>query len=412
MSEKFNINNEKVKIVFIGFAVPPKLMSELVKKDIQPGYQGFNHQWAIIEGIELGGKVTIDLISFPMISDYPRNEKILIPGIRWSHSNGSNDIVLFTFNVFPFKLIFRMIFTLFELVKWFIMNCRQTSVVMVYSSQISQLIAIRIASIFFNFKSVAVLTDPISMGIPGESKIKRLVRILDRRLQKYHLKNLDGLIVLTRDLATDYAADVPYVVVEGIAPDIDQDIIIEYPRNEKFTVAYAGMLKAEYDILLLLNSVKQLEDVELWIFGKGDMMDDVISFCEKHNNVKYFGFLEPMELRKKLVMADCFISHLPVDGWYTKYKFPSKILEYMAIGKPVISSRYPTIPSEYSELIVWIDVLTPYGIQETIRQVQTMSEDARRRMGNKCRNFAVQEKSVYNQGKIMANFIRNIIKIN
>jgi glycosyltransferase involved in cell wall biosynthesis len=399
-----------MKIVFIGFSIPSGLMGELAKKDVQPGFQGFNHQWSIVDGIEKGGKIVVDLISFPMISDYPRNKKTFVRGGKWSHTKDSSDVILFTFNVFPFKLLLRMFLTVFELVKWCVRNSSEESVVMVYSSQISQLLAVRFASVFFRFTSIAVLTDPISMGIPGESVFKRLARILDRYLQKSQLRNLDGLIVLTKSLALDYAPKVPYLIVEGIAPAIDKSILGVRTPQKKFTIAYAGMLKAEYDITLLLNSVKGLDDVDLWIFGKGDMTEDVISFSNNNKNVKYFGFLEPSELRKILVNADCFISHLPGDGWYTKYKFPSKILEYMALGKPVISSRYPTIPHEYSELLVWIEVLSPEGIMEAIKKVQAMPENERLILGKKCRNFAEKEKSIINQGVIMSKFIKEIVK--
>ena len=39
------------------------------------------------------------------------------------------------------------------------------------------------------------------------------------------------------------------------------------------------------------------------------------------------------------------------DAEYTKYSFPSKTIEYLATGVPVVMNRLPGIPEEYEYFV-------------------------------------------------------------
>jgi len=376
---------KKIPILMIGIAIPPKLMSELAALDTIPGMQGFNHQWSTIRGIETAAGQPINLISFPMVTDFPKHPRKYIKGGRWQHHPDSKDIYIPVLNIFPLKLIFRFLVMFYEIFQWFWIN-RSTKqrIVILYSSQSSQLYALIILTLFFKSCNFAILTDPLSMDLPGERFIRKTLRRIDRFAQRFALKKLKGLIVLTEGLALDFAPGVPYLVVEGVSPQLKKINENLNDSSSKLIVAYAGTLKKEYDIESLLNSLQYLDnEIELWIFGGGELANEVREVAVKDSRLKYFGFLQPEELRLIAQNASAFISHLPTNGWYTRYKFPSKILEYMSMGKPVISTRYPTIPKEYDPYLIWIEDESAKGIAKAIKTLQAMSSDERKMAGKR-----------------------------
>ena len=403
-------SNIEIELLMVGVAIPPSMMSKLAAQDKHPGMQGFNHQWETIRGIEEACGKPINLISFPMVSDFPSQKEWYIKGGRWHHNPESNDVIIPVINVFPLKLLFRFTVMIFEIIRWsFQKRHADQRMVFLYSSQSSQLLALLISSIFFKTCKFAILTDPPSMVVPGENIIKRSLRCVDRSIQQFALKRLQGLIVLAEGLAMDYAPGVPYLVVEGIAPTIKRIYSEKREAHSKFVIMFAGTLKKEYDIKMLLDSLQYLDNnVELWIFGRGDLEDEVREFEAHDSRLNYFGFLPPEELRIIAQKASAFISHLPTGGWFTRYKFPSKILEYMALGRPVISTRYPTIPREYGPYIVWIDEESPIGIAKAIRTVQSMSENERRIFSEQSLEFVKKNKSERFQGERAWTFASHI----
>lgn len=69
-----------------------------------------------------------------------------------------------------------------------------------------------------------------------------------------------------------------------------------------------------------------------------------ISLLKKLRNVHFLGFREHEELPKYIKAFDvCIIPYLLTD--YTRNVYPTKLNEYLAMGKPVISSYLPEIES-------------------------------------------------------------------
>lgn len=399
-----------IPIAFIGVAIPKEIMSELSSHDNSPGFQGFNHSWLMINSLECFSRNEIKIIAYPQISDYPVNARLIVFGKKWKHGKIWTDCMIFTVNIFPFKLILRSILVLVEGVKWLFQVRKIKNVIIIsYSSQSSQLLPIILLSIFKKFTKIVVLTDPPSMVLPYDGLFKRNLRKIDRYLQKFLLKGYHGGIVLAEKLAFDWMPNKPYIVIEGISPDIEIGVDENVIMPRKFVIGYAGTLKEEYGIKNMLESAKYLpSDVEIWIYGGGELSEFVSNYSIEENRIKYYGFMVPDELRKNLLRVSAFISPLPSTEWYTHYKFPSKLLEYMRFAKPVISTKYPSIPSEYNDLLVWITEESPKGIAMAIKKVYQMSEAERKILGKKCLSFVENKKSIYPQGQNMWNFITKI----
>ena len=81
------------------------------------------------------------------------------------------------------------------------------------------------------------------------------------------------------------------------------------------------------------------------------------------------------------------------DGEYTKYSFPSKTIEYMLAGKPVIINRLPGIPPEYYDYVYTPKSQSVYDLAEIIREVLNLPSEELERKGSMARQFIIDNKN-------------------
>jgi glycosyltransferase involved in cell wall biosynthesis len=142
------------------------------------------------------------------------------------------------------------------------------------------------------------------------------------------------------------------------------------PKGDKFIILFSGMMSKWGGVDLLLEGFKKIaeKNVELWICGHGGhktLLSDIV--CD--DRIKYFGFVSNDRLQELSLMADAFINPRPTYINGNKMNFPSKILEYLSYGKPVVSTWTAGISSEYKDVLIVLDDDTPDNISKEILEV-------------------------------------------
>ncbi|QYZ79903.1 glycosyltransferase family 1 protein [Methanofollis formosanus] len=113
--------------------------------------------------------------------------------------------------------------------------------------------------------------------------------------------------------------------------------------KEKITLMYSGRLsyyKGMNELLTAYRSISRLcKRCELWIFGDGPMMNEMITYCKKNNlnSVHFGGRISQEENIKQVSQCDIFIHPSYIES------LPSAIIEAMALKKPVISTSVGAI---------------------------------------------------------------------
>jgi glycosyltransferase involved in cell wall biosynthesis len=89
------------------------------------------------------------------------------------------------------------------------------------------------------------------------------------------------------------------------------------------------------------------------------------------------------------------------EGDFTKYSFPSKIMEYFASGTPTIMHRLPGIPEEYYSYCFVVDPADAESLFKTMVKVCGMNQMELNEIGRKAQNFIFEQKNPKKQaGKI------------
>lgn len=253
-------------------------------------------------------------------------------------------------------------------------------------------------------------------GIPSSVIVMDLPGFLSGNgfVQKMYggtFKLADSFILLTEQMNKPVnPKNKPHIVVEGIA---DSTISVtnssEYFEEDlgKKIVLYAGSLAEIYGIKNLVDGFlnAEIDNAELWIYGDGDYRKKLQNICKEHNEVKYKGVCSNEEIVRIEQKVALLVNPRPSDPSYTKYSFPSKTMEYMASGTPVLSTRLPGIPDEYFTYIYSIDREDSDGIADALRTVLDKSMEERLAKGRNARDFVLVNKSNLVQAKRIIDFI-------
>ena len=224
----------------------------------------------------------------------------------------------------------------------------------------------------------------------------------------------DGFVLLTRQMSDKINPEnKPFIVVEGqsdaslaAVPDSER---YEYKDGKK-VVIYAGSILKLYGIQNLVEGFVKadIKDAELRVYGDGDYRDELTELCKTHENVKYMGVKPNAEIVEDERRAALLVNPRPTAPEYTKYSFPSKNMEYMASGTPVMTTGLPGRPDEYRQYVWLIDDETPDGVAAKLKEFFAQSPDERYKKGASARRFVIDEKSNVKQAEKILKFIRNV----
>jgi glycosyltransferase involved in cell wall biosynthesis len=114
---------------------------------------------------------------------------------------------------------------------------------------------------------------------------------------------------------------------------------------------------------------------------------------------------------KAELAATLLINPRPSHEDYTKYSFPSKNMEYMASGTPVLTTRLPGMPDDHKPYVYLIEREDATGIQEALQRI--LAQDARtiHAFGMCSKNYILREKNNIAQASKIVRFVRSHFKI-
>ena len=117
-------------------------------------------------------------------------------------------------------------------------------------------------------------------------------------------------------------------------------------------VGYYGVIDERIDLDLLHKCAKKLPNVSFVMIGPLAKIEN--TDLPKENNIHYLGMKSYDELPSYLKAFDIAMMPFALND-ATKYISPTKTLEYMAAGKPIISTKITDVARDYSESIALIE---------------------------------------------------------
>jgi glycosyltransferase involved in cell wall biosynthesis len=166
---------------------------------------------------------------------------------------------------------------------------------------------------------------------------------LSRRLEQRAYHECTALIAISQSLADRLVADmgVPRekiaVVPNGVDVHRFDPARVSTPRSaQAFTVLFVGSLVSWQGLDVLLRASALVPDVNLTIAGDGPDRAALVALAQQLQIApRFLGRVSPDDIPALIASADvCYSGH-------SAFRSPLKLYEYMAMGRPVISSAVP-----------------------------------------------------------------------
>ncbi|MFH1512873.1 MAG: glycosyltransferase [Bacillota bacterium] len=260
---------------------------------------------------------------------------------------------------------------------------------------------------------VCVIVTDLPGGLGLASGRQGLFKKIETRRGDQSLRlvaGMDGYILLTEQMAEPLTAVFKKrCVIEGLTAE--QGVppeAIELPADNRPAVLYTGTLNRELGIDFLLDAFKEMNEFQLWLCGRGDMEADIQKAQEQHGNIRCFGFVPQAQAIYLQSKASVLINPRTNQGVYTRYSFPSKTMEYMRSGKPVLCCKLDGVPAAYDAYITYIEPQNAQGIQNAVRSMMARTQEERGEIGRRAREFVLKEKNNTTQGKKAVDLLRSL----
>ena len=388
-----------LRIIYASCLVSKKKNKELFENNTYTGFQVQKFHQLLCHGFAFN-KCDIQILSALPVTRKNCNKIFIKKDYEKEGSIFFNYLTVINLPIL--KNIFIILAAMIEMFK--LAKCKDNVFLMADCLNQSVSFGAVIVSKILGIKSVGIITDlPDFLSDKGKNSFNNMI-----------IKMFNNYVLLTDEM-NDYIVEnithknKPYIVIEG---SVDYTILNEttYEKYEKKVCMYTGTLAKIYGIEYLVKGFIKANvlNSELHIYGDGDFKNELIDLCKKNSNIKYFGTKPNEYIVEEQKKATLLINPRPSNEEFTKYSFPSKNLEYMASGTPLLATDLPGIPDEYKRYEYIIENENIEGIANMFRYVLNLTDAELRKKGKMAQEFVLGTKNNIIQTKKIMEWLNNL----
>ena len=252
---------------------------------------------------------------------------------------------------------------------------------------------------------IGIVTDLPELMVTGTNQ--NHVKLVRKIVQK-----CTGYVLLTEAMNESINPEhKPYVIVEALCDSaIKPQIKIRTQTNGMTKCMYAGLLDARYGVKAMVDGfiMANVPNSELHIYGNGPYVDELKNVVQEHPNIIYHGIAMNDEVVQAEMDVDLLINPRPTNEVFTKFSFPSKNMEYMASGTPVLTTNLPGMPEDYKPYIYLIEDESAEGIADAFRNIMGVKSEERTQKGMCAQNYVLMNKNNIVQSEKVIHMIETI----
>ena len=373
-------------------------------------YAANEFQWRILEGM-FHNKVSIYVLSLPFLPCYPSYAKM-----RTDNSNIYCENVTvgktIAYCTLPIVKEFSMKFRLRrELVSYCRRYKNEQIYVLTYNSLGFMQEAVKPLKKKFNIKLCSIITDLIDDATNPVFKLsfaKYVQAKLEQKTIWQSYRYTDKFILLSKYMTEKIKESINNnIVVEGIAPP---NIIVPVKLKSERVLVYTGAIAKFAGIENLLEAFMATKDMNfrLVICGSGPLNNYVEECVKLDSRIEFRGSVAHEEAVSLQREAFALINPRLPSISLTRYSFPSKTIEYLMSGTPMIGYKLDGIPDEYHEHMFIPSNESVEKLQETIDYVLNNDPWEMMRKAQKAQSFIYENKTAIKQCRRIIDFIAKV----
>lgn len=303
----------------------------------------------------------------------------------------------------------------FKTLKWLKQNKDEKKCIIMDAAYVTAIPFINLATNIIKCRKVAIVCDIYEYMADVKDARKRSSKLhkLVSKFMSKNYKKIDGFVLLTQQMNNVInPLNKPYIIMEGLV-DINMNISKNNLSNKskRDVIMYAGALREQYGLKNLVEGFSSYsnENAELWIYGAGDYVPIIEEKARIDKRIKFFGIIPNDKIIEKEIEANLLVNPRPINQEFTKYSFPSKNMEYMVSGTPILTTKLPGMPIEYYNYVYLIEGNKAKDITNALDKIFKNSKKDLHEMGKKAKKFVLDNKNNIIQAKNILNLCERII---
>lgn len=368
-------------------------------------------QWGVIKGL-IGNEIEIEVISLPFLPAFPikydhlytPESEVLFEGKRIGRMLSYCDLI-------GYKTISMKQKLQRHLETWMQQYGDEKIVVLTYTPYVPFIQAIvNVKKKCPNIILASIVTDLVDDMMSFKSNrnfFKRIQCGIERRQTKNLYKYIDRFILLSEYMQEKIPESVGRnMVMEGIyAPSEEKHIIKKISKIK--TVLYTGTLEEFAGVVDLMNAFLSLkeENCRLIVCGSGSCASFVKECARKDKRIIFNGLVDRAEVLRLQREATLLINPRKPNGSLTRYSFPSKTMEYLASGTPMLGYKLEGVPSEYYQYYYTIEDMSVEGLTSRLKEILSLPQTDLTKKAELARSFIMENKTAKKQMRRVLDFL-------
>lgn len=353
-------------------------------------------QKCFIDGLARRQGVKLSVVTSPFVGSYPFNYGApFIQGFVEEIGPAAHIRSVRTINLPIVKLFSKFISLLKEMKVVQRLN-GTPDLIFVYSINLPYLAAAVIGRMLFGGKTlIPIITDlPI---FPGDSLLlyRIYLKYIEWPLVCLLIRRCDRFIVLTKYMPAKLGLNESCcIVIEGIWTSQRARPLASMSGRTPRNIVYTGTLDSRYGVKELVDQFLLLDRsyYMLTLYGDGPLRAYLQSLPAE-SSVRYGGILDPDEVAAVQCNADLLINPRTNEGEYNKYSFPSKLIEYLASGVPVLCFRLDGVPQKYYDFLHVVNDDGCENLAGAVQRVLSIDRSELLERADRGREFIASSKS-------------------
>lgn len=287
-----------------------------------------------------------------------------------------------------------------------------------FKKEPAHLLMYNIYSPFFPFiywacrlNKVRIYVILYDLGVPPKRLKLGLITMMAykfyEQLAKHYIPKVDGRIVINEKIIDYYSPGKDFLLIDG---GINKAVVnhlfpLKPSQTSEYVFVCAGMLWDQNGTKLILEAMKLLkvQDIRVLFAGRGNDVPLIEQAAKEDNRIKYLGMLSMDQLFVVYQKADVLLNLRLEEE--VDFHFPSKLLEYMATGKTVVSTPIAHAERDYGEYIEILHDITGKGLASMLLSICQTPKIQLFEKGRKMRDFMLSKRTWGDRTSEILNYI-------
>ncbi|WP_428909805.1 glycosyltransferase family 4 protein [Niallia sp. Krafla_26] len=223
--------------------------------------------------------------------------------------------------------------------------------------------------------------DTHKAALEHKNRIRRFLIDTYFQLGIKKLNSIGGIILFNEEAYKSLHLSIPYLISKvGINNSEISPVVYKRNENKCFNIVYAGSLERYNGIDEMISAIKllPLKNIFLNIYGDGTLKNEVIRKSADDPRIHYRGIIPRGELDIVIENADLLLNLRDTKHLVSKFAFPSKLIQYLSSGIPVLSTSVLK-DSTFNNVAFVIDELSSEKISDMIFYIVENPDEQQKR---------------------------------